>query len=218
MPGEHTRVPHRSGAPIVSKHETRQAGARQRLLDAAYDLFSRHGVAQVGVDTIIAEAGCAKASLYYNFGSKDGLALAFLARRDAQWTRGWLQQEVTRRAVAPADRLLAVFDVLDDWFRRDDFEGCSFVKVLLETASGRPVREASAGYLAGIRAILRGWAEAAGLAEPDRFARTWQMLMMGAAVAAGEGHRDAALDAKRAAALLLAGWPRATDATAAPAA
>ena len=55
-----------------------EPGARERLLDAAYDLFAAQGVNQVGIDTILAESGCAKASLYSNFESKVDLAVACL--------------------------------------------------------------------------------------------------------------------------------------------
>src|SRR6266404_7816167 len=108
------------------------ATPRERIERTAYELFSRHGVRAVGVDTLSARAGVAKMTLYRHYPSKDELALAFLRRREELWTRSWLQQEVERRAQAPAARLLAVFDVFDKWFRRSDFEGCSFVKVLLE--------------------------------------------------------------------------------------
>jgi AcrR family transcriptional regulator len=185
-----------------------RTAARERILGAAYELFTRHGVAQVGIDTVIARSGCCKASLYNQFGSKDGLALAFLDRREQLWTRGWLEAELKRRADAPADRLLAVFDLFDQWFRRSDFEGCPFVNVLLETEPRTAVRRAASAHLRRVRVILLGLAEAAGLDEAERFARVWQMLMNGAVVAAGEGHRGAARDARRAAELVLASWPR----------
>jgi AcrR family transcriptional regulator len=84
---------------------------RERILDTAYDLFSKHGTRAVGVDRIIAEAGAAKMTLYRNFASKDELIVAFLAAREERWTRGWLQAEVELRAQDPAERLLAIFDV-----------------------------------------------------------------------------------------------------------
>ena len=74
---------------------------RERLLGAAYDLFARNGISKVGIETILAESGCAKASLYDNFDSKVDLAIAFLDRREALWTRGWLEAEVKRRASTP---------------------------------------------------------------------------------------------------------------------
>jgi AcrR family transcriptional regulator len=182
--------------------------ARERLVAAAYDLFSVKGVSQVGVDTILAESGCAKASLYNNFPSKLDLALAFLGERETVWTRGWLEAEIGRRSDDPEGRLLAVFDVFDGWFRRKDFEGCSFINVLLESGQETPVRKAAAIHLERIRGIIRALAEEAGLATPRKFAHAWHMLMKGAIVTAGEGHRDAAKDAKAAARLVLEHWPR----------
>src|SRR5258708_29121118 len=105
---------------------------RERIDRTTYELFSRHGIHAVGVDTISARSGVAKMTLYRHYPSKDDLALAFLRRREELWTRSWLQQEVERRAHTPAARLLAVFDVFHKWLRRSDFDGCSFVKVLLE--------------------------------------------------------------------------------------
>ena len=71
---------------------------RERLINAAYDLFSKDGVSQVGIDTILAKSDCAKASLYSNFKTKVELAIAFLDKREAVWTRGWLESEIKRRA------------------------------------------------------------------------------------------------------------------------
>ena len=82
---------------------------------------------------MISRSGVARHTLYRNFGSKQALVLAFLERRDEVWTRRWLQSEVDGRSADPAERLLAVFDVFDEWFRRPDFEGCSFINVMLET-------------------------------------------------------------------------------------
>ncbi len=191
---------------------TRDTGSgakpRERLLDAAYDLFSVNGVNQVGIDTILAKSGCAKASLYSNFDTKVGLALAFLDRREAVWTRGWLESEINRRASSPKDRLLAIFDVFDGWFRKRSFEGCSFINVLLETKPGSPVHRAAVIHLAKIRAIVRGLAEEANLRESEQFAQVWHMLMKGSIVSAGEGNRNAAREAKHAARLVLDGWKR----------
>ena len=76
----------------------RGRSGRDRILDAAYGLFSRSGVRAIGVDTITAEADVAKMTLYRNFASKNDLALAFLALREERWTEGWVQAEVLRRA------------------------------------------------------------------------------------------------------------------------
>jgi AcrR family transcriptional regulator len=185
---------------------------RERLINAAYDLFSRDGVSQVGIDTILARSGCAKASLYSNFKTKVELAIAFLDKREAIWTRGWLESEIKRRARTPEGRLLAIFDVFDGWFHKKSFEGCSFINVLLESREGSPVRQAAAIHLAKIRTIVRGLAEEANLQEPEKFAQAWHMLMKGSIVSAGEGNRNAARDAKYAAQLVLKGWKRRREA------
>jgi len=187
------------------KLPSRPASARERIDQTTYELFSRHGIRAVGVDTISARSGVAKMTLYRHYPSKDDLALAFLRRREELWTRSWLQQEVERRARKPAERLLAVFDVFEKWFRRSDFEGCSFIKVLLEHDDrGHPVRKAAETHIETVRVFLRGLAADAGVRDADAFARQLQMVMMGSIVAAHAGDRDAARRAKEMGLLLLA--------------
>ena len=60
--------------------------ARQRILDTAFRLFYARGLRAVGVDTIIAESGVAKATFYKHFPAKDDLVLAYLDRVDGVWT------------------------------------------------------------------------------------------------------------------------------------
>jgi AcrR family transcriptional regulator len=178
--------------------------ARERILDTAYELFSRHGTRAVGVDRIIAECGIAKMTLYRNFPSKNDLILAFLERRDELWTRAWLQAEARRRGTSPAERLLAIFDTFEGWFARADFEGCSFINVMLEVDElDSPIRQATVRHLESIRGFVSGLAEEAGIQDPDGFARQWHILMKGSIVSAAEGDLEAAARAKQMGALLL---------------
>jgi AcrR family transcriptional regulator len=178
--------------------------ARERLVNAAYELFSHQGIQAVGVDAIIERSGVARQTMYRHFASKQDLVLAFLERREELWTRKWLESEVVRRATDPRERLLAVFDVFDGWFRSADFEGCSFINVMLEHPdAAHPVHRAAAAYLAGIRHFLEGLVRQAGIPDAEDFARQWHILMKGSIVAAGEGDHDAALRAKKVAAGLL---------------
>jgi AcrR family transcriptional regulator len=198
--------------PSTKNKLTREqrAGARERVLTAAYQLFSRQGLAAVGVDTIIARSGAAKMSLYRHFRSKDELIIAFLERRKELWTLQWLEQEISRRESDPVARLLAIFDVFDGWFQQPDFEGCSFINVLIEAQKGSAVGRAAALQLAEIRAIINRLAEDAQLDDVDRFAHAWHILMKGSIIAAREGQRDAAQIAKDMGRLILASWPRRT--------
>jgi AcrR family transcriptional regulator len=183
----------------------RSVSARERILDTAYDLFSHRGIRAVGVDTIVANSGVAKMTLYRHFASKDDLVLAFLARREERWTNGWLRAEVESRGSTGGERLLAIFDVFGEWFEKPDFEGCSFINVLLEFGDpAHPVRQASVMHLANIRDFLRSLAEDAGVADPDAIARQWHVLMKGSIVAAGEGDHEAAMRAQELGMLLLA--------------
>ncbi len=188
---------------------TAKGRVRERLIEAAYDLFARRGVSQVGIDTVLAKSGCAKASLYNNFDSKIELAIAFLELREERWTRGWLEREIKLRARTGRGRLLAIFDVFDRWFRRADFEGCSFIKVLLESDAKGAVHRAAAFHLSNIRRIVGELAQDAGLAEHAKFAQAWHMIMKGSIVSACEGNRNAAREAKVAARLVIDGWRRA---------
>jgi AcrR family transcriptional regulator len=170
--------------------------ARRRILDAAYDLFSKRGIRAVGIDEIINRAAVAKATLYRHFPTKDALVLEFLAEREQLWTLGFVELEARRRGFTPEERLLAVFDVFDEWFNREDFEACSFINVLLELGADHPAGKASIDYLENIRSVVRTLAEEAELRDPESFTRSWHILMKGSIISAAEGDTDAALRAK----------------------
>jgi AcrR family transcriptional regulator len=178
--------------------------ARERVLHTAYTLFQRNNLNTVGVDRIVAEADVAKTTLYRHFSSKDDLTVSVLRHHEAVWTRGWLEQAIEGYGETAAARLLGIFDAFDDWFRRDDYEGCLFARALLETRDpANPVRAAAAAGLENVRALIRGLAEDAGIREPDVVALQIQMLLLGATVAAVYGDLDAAPRAREVARLLL---------------
>jgi len=183
-------------------------GARERILNTAYDLFAQRGIRAVGVDEVIERAGVAKATLYRHFPSKDELVLGFLEERERRWTHDRVESGALQRGITPEEQLLAIFDVFDDWFReewsgRDQFEGCSFVNVLLELGPKHPAGEASLRHLENIRSIVRRLAAEAGLRDPANFARSWHILMKGSIVLAAAGDVDAAQRAKAMARLLI---------------
>jgi AcrR family transcriptional regulator len=188
----------------VPKRRPPRGQARERILETAYELFGRGGVRAVGVDTIADRSGVTKVTLYRQFGSKDALVRAFLARREELWLRGWLEAEVERRASAPADRLLAIFDAFDAWFHRDDFEGCPFINTMLETFDWKhPLHEAARQHLSTIREFVLRLAEEAGVRDREALADEWNLLMRGAIVSAQAGDREAARRARELGSLLL---------------
>lgn len=171
---------------------------RRRLLDAAYLLFSQRGIQAVGIDELISTANVAKATFYRHFPAKDDLVLAFLLERERVWTKQWVEAGARSRADTPEGQLLAIFDLFDEWFLRTDFEGCSFVNVLLEFGgrSQTPLGEASANHLGNIRSVIEGFASEAKIPDPAAFALSWHILMKGSIVQAAEGDIEAAKRAK----------------------
>ena len=105
--------------------------ARDRLLAAAARLFYAHGIAATGIDALLREAGVAKMTLYHHFGSKEGLALAFLEQRH----HAWMDRFTTALATA-SPGLVGVAEALEGWFRDGDFRGCAFLNTVCEGHQG----------------------------------------------------------------------------------
>jgi AcrR family transcriptional regulator len=176
---------------------TPSSDARERILATAYELFTRRGIRDVGVDEVVAKASVAKTTLYRHFPSKDDLVLAFLDEREQQWTVDIVDRKSAERAADPEGQLLAIFDVFEEWFhQRTDYEACSFIKVLLEMGAEGPIGKACIRHLDRIRDIVRDRAHRAGLRDPDEFAASWNILMKGSIVVAAEGGVNAAQSAK----------------------
>jgi AcrR family transcriptional regulator len=157
----------------------------------------------VGVDDVIENAEVAKATLYRHFRSKDDLVLAFLECREERWSQDLVEAGARSRGSTPEEQLLAIFDVFDEWFRREDFEACSFINVLLEMGPEHPAGRASMRHLENIRAVIRALAKEARLRDPASFAHSWHILMKGSIVAAAEGDAEAARRAASMARLLI---------------
>jgi AcrR family transcriptional regulator len=184
--------------------ETPTASPRERILTAAYELFSRRGIRAVGTDEVIARAGVARATLYRHFATKNDLVLAVLVRREEVWTRGLIEDQSRRRGNTPEEQLLAIFDVMHDWFQlRDGYEGCSFINVLLEVGPAHPAGKACIVHIEHVRDIVRRRAVAADLTDVEEFASSWHILMKGAMILAAVGDLDAALRARKMARALI---------------
>ncbi|KOV85216.1 TetR/AcrR family transcriptional regulator [Nocardia sp. NRRL S-836] len=111
--------------------------ARERILTAADELFYGDGIANTGVDAVVARAGVALGSVYKNFGGKDGLVEAYLRRRDHLWQATW--ERVAADAATPLQRVLSVFDALQEWYRGQSADqGCAHVAGLLQLPAGHP--------------------------------------------------------------------------------
>jgi AcrR family transcriptional regulator len=156
--------------------------ARERLLDAANELFYAEGVQSVGIDRVIERAGVAKASLYNTFGSKEELVKAYLEHRHAGTTarlHAAVEQEPDPRA-----RLLAVFDAQAAFFSQPGFRGCAFTSATAEAPRGGLIEHATDDYRADIRGLFTRLAADAGADDPDTLARQLHVLYDGGGMSA----------------------------------
>jgi AcrR family transcriptional regulator len=176
--------------------------ARERLLAAADELFYEGGVHSVGIDRVIERAGVAKASLYSAFGSKDELIRAYLSLRFAA-----RRERIARKLAplaSPRERILGVFDALDDLIAEPGFRGCAFVNASAESQPGSPAEQVSGEARSWLRALFRDLAQEAGAADADGLAQQLVLLYDGATVAAQLDHdRGAAITSRTVAAALL---------------
>ncbi|WP_052852797.1 TetR/AcrR family transcriptional regulator [Streptomyces avicenniae] len=177
-------------------------GAR-RILDVASDLFYRRGIHAVGVDTIAAESGVTKRTLYDRFGSKDGLLVAYLEKRDRRW-RDQVAARLDEVGDDPAARVLVPFDVLPGWLAESD-RGCSFINAFAELPEPEhPGRKVVVAEKKWLRELFHRLLTEAGAADPDDLAVQLLSLHEGAVVSASiAGERRAAVSARAAAVLLL---------------
>ena len=174
---------------------------RDRLLQAASELFYAEGVQSVGIDRVIERAGVAKASLYSTFGSKEGLVCAYLnARHEETLAR-------LRSAVAatedPIERLLAVFDAQARLFHTADFHGCAFTAAAAEAPSGGRIDAAAQSYRHDIHVLFNELAVAAGVPDPELLASQLQLIYDGGGLAANLDKNPEIATAARAAASAL---------------
>jgi AcrR family transcriptional regulator len=157
---------------------------RERLLEAAGELFYAEGIQSVGIDRVIERAGVAKASLYSTFGSKEELVGAYLDERHAR-ILGRLRAAVD--AADPADpgaRILAVFDAQAEIFRAPDYRGCAFAAATAEAPRRGRIDDAAHAYRAEIRTLFTELADAAGAPDPPLLATQLQLLYDGGGSAA----------------------------------
>ncbi len=154
--------------------------ARDRILDAASEMFYRGGVRAVGIDAIIARSGVAKMSLYRNFPSKDALVTAWLEERNHAFWQRWERAEATCPG-DPRAQLAAILDMVAARVSHPRWRGCPFLNT--NTEFPEPDHPARAVILANKRAVhdrLHALAEAARAHDPDLLAQQLQLLIDGA--------------------------------------
>ena len=182
----------------------KRAQKRDHLIEVATELFNRCGYHASGIDRVIAEAGVAKTTLYRHFRTKEDLIVAVLQRIDTQHREG-LRAAVDQLAHEPKQKILASFDVLEDWFRGNSFYGCPFMSAASEyNVRTSPVFQVVVLHKRLMIAYFEELARAAGFDEPARIGEEINLLHEGAtAVAQVNGDPSTARRAKAMAARLI---------------
>jgi len=148
--------------------------ARQRLLDAATDLFYNEGIHSVGVDRIIEAAGVTRATMYKQFDGKEGLVLAYLQGED-QGLRALFAQAAHASDDPEVLLGLVVTGIAED-IRERHTRGCPFINAAAEYPSEGPVRDLIADHREWFRSTLEALAAGAGLKEPAEVAASLVLL------------------------------------------
>lgn len=177
---------------------------RDRLIDTAARLFYAEGITATGVDTVVAQSGVSKPTLYRHFGSKAAMVAAVLEDLHLR-RRQAVTEYVDAHACEPRERLLAVFDWLGDWHASEGSRGCAFLNAAAELAAAdQPARAVIAGHKRWTRDYLSSLATDAQLHEPETLAYELLLLIDGAnARVLVEGDLHAASHARRVAELLV---------------
>jgi AcrR family transcriptional regulator len=186
----------KSAAQIFRRPEPRDT--RERILHAALDLFYAYGFHEVGLDRVIDAVGVTKTTFYNHFESREQLILEALDAREA-WEGEALERGMRERAgYDPRGLLLAHLDVMDEWFNHPEYRGCMFVLACAEyPVRTDPIHRRAAKTFAAAEEQACGLAKAAGVRDPEAFARTYMMLVEGALTRRLVGGDDGAARAAR---------------------
>jgi AcrR family transcriptional regulator len=153
----------------------------QRILATADRLFYGAGIRAVGVDTIAAEVGISKRTLYNHFASKDALIVAYLSQR-------LVPPEAS--SATPIEQIIGAFDRLEDSFARKGWRGCAFANAVAELADpAHPASKLAIAFKEQRRAWFRDLLRGAGAQDPEGLSLQLALLWEGA-IAAAQVRRD----------------------------
>lgn len=180
----------------MTERSNLRAEMQERILQTTDRLFYEQGIRAVGVDTVAAEAGISKRTLYNYFPSKDELITAYLSRRF---------KPVPLTDAPPVQQILGNFDRLERSFSSDRFRGCPFVNAVAELKEpDHAANKIAVAFKDERRAWFRALLLRLGVAAPDSLAMQLMLLVDGAiAAAVVRGDPKVAHAAREAAATLL---------------
>ncbi|WP_170928367.1 TetR/AcrR family transcriptional regulator [Deinococcus hopiensis] len=158
--------------------------AREHILQTASQLFYQSGIRAVGVDTIIAESGVAKMTLYRHFPSKDDLMVAFLQRTHDLMMQ-WMDEQTSPHRGNPQRMLEAIFEGTQHLAGSVQCLGCAFLNAASEFHEwNHPAHEQARKHKEILLDYFGRLAHEAGMHQPQVLAGNLLLLMDGAWAAA----------------------------------
>jgi AcrR family transcriptional regulator len=158
---------------------TRYPSNKERLMEAAGELFYREGLHAITADRVADRAGLTKPTIYNLFGSKDALVLETLQRRGEQ-----IRQNIEQRAAAhddPQRKLVEVLQMHAEMLTSEGFHGCPLVIAAVQAPDSTQARELAFAHKTWLRGLLAQCARRAGLKSPDALAASLVLILEGAA-------------------------------------
>lgn len=161
-----------------------QLAPRERILDAAEELFFTEGISRVTVDAIAAKAKSTKMTVYRHFDSKDALVLEWLRLLVEQYS-DIFETLAAQRAGDPKAQLLGFAEFIAQDLSASSYRGCPFTNSLAEIPErAHPARALIEEHKKRQFLRLVALCVEAGLAEPNQVAMELTYLMEGAQVVA----------------------------------
>ncbi|MFH9354976.1 TetR/AcrR family transcriptional regulator [Kitasatospora sp. NPDC017646] len=160
---------------------------RERILDAAEELFSREGIKAVGVQAIADRASTTKMALYRHFATKDALVEEWLRIVAADYTAVF-DRLAQQHPDEPREQILGMARFIADGLPGLSHRGCPFINSLAELPDRtHPARRLIEAHKAGQLRRLTDLCARAGLPDPDEAAAELTFLLEGAQVSAQNG-------------------------------
>jgi AcrR family transcriptional regulator len=168
----------------LTKAALHRKSAEEKLLLAARRLFCRAGIHATGISQILEEAGVARRSLYKHYGSKENLLKAVLDTEANMWFH-WFDLDLPGLQCPNKDRILALFGLLENWFKKEDFFGCVFINAVAEREKDSAwVKDVAGAYRDQIIERLRALVAESGVSDPDIVTQKLGLIIEGAIITA----------------------------------
>jgi len=155
---------------------------REKILVTASNLFESRGIQASVVDTIIAEAGIAKATLYKHYPSKNLLVTAYLRDKSDRFYE-WLNSRLVSKKENSVEILITLCELVEQWIMTPEFHGLPFHIASVEFPNpDHPINQYSAVLAVELQGYLAKIAATAGAKDPEALGQQLTILFEGAAL------------------------------------